>query len=167
MYVAIGRILKTSGVEGELKAAAYSGIPERFLHLKSLYIRTEEGFRGFVIESVTVQDNTVLLRLKNISSREAAKALVGKEIFVPEEQRLEAPEGFFFLDDVIGLTVFDISGEKIGTVTDVISHSANEIFVIQAGQKEILVPAVRQFIKELNIPEGKMIVELIDGMVEE
>jgi len=62
MYVAIGRFLKTTGVEGTLKAAAYSGFPERFLHLKSLYIRTEEGYRGFVVESVAVQGGAVVLK---------------------------------------------------------------------------------------------------------
>ncbi len=167
MYVAIGRILKTTGVEGTLKAAAYSGFPERFLHLKSLYIQTEEGSRGFVVASAVVQGDVAVLKLKQVKTREAARELVGKEIFVPEAQRIEPPEGFYFLDEVIGVTVFDTSGEKIGRVTDVISHAANEVFVVREGEREVLIPAVRQFVKELNIPEGKMVVELIDGMLEE
>ncbi len=167
MYIAIGRIVGTSGVEGIIKATAYSGIPERFLQLKSLYVFSDEGYRGYVVKSAVVKQGQVLLQLKGITTREAAKALVGKEIFVPEDQRIEPPEGYYFLDDIVGLTVFDTAGNKIGKVTDVIAHAANEVYVVREGDREVLIPAVRQFVKEINIPEGRMVVELIEGMLEE
>ena len=167
MYVAIGRIVGTSGVKGLIKATAYSGIPERFLQLKSIYVLSNEGYRGFVVNTVAIKQDHVLLQLKGINTREAAKQLVGREIFVPEEQRIEPPPGYYFLDDIVGLVVFDTAGNKIGTVTDVIAHAANEVYVVREGEREVLIPAVRQFVKEVNIPEGRMVVELIEGMLEE
>ncbi len=166
MYVAIGRIVGTSGVEGIIKATAYSGIPERFLQVKSLYVFTSEGYQGFVVDSAVVRQQQVLLKLKGITTREAAKQLVGKEVFVPEEQRIVPPDGYYFLDDIVGLTVFDTAGNRIGTVTDVITHAANEVYVVREGEREVLIPAVRQFVKEVNIAKGRIVVELIEGMLE-
>ncbi len=167
MYVAIGRIIGTSGVEGELKATAYSGFPERFLQLNSLYILLEEGYRGFVVEFVEIKRGVVLLRLKGVKNREAAKQLVNKEIFVPEELRMQPPEGYYFLDDIVGLLVFDRSGKQIGRVTDVISHAANDVLVVRDGEREVLIPVVRQFVKTIDLDRGQIIVELIEGMLEE
>lgn len=158
--------MQSQGVKGYVKAVAYSGVPERFLKLRTLYIGTDNEPIGMILEDIIVRERDILLKFKNIDNREEAAALVRQELFLPYEQKLELSEGVFFIHDLIGLRVFDIEGNFLGEVTDVLQMGANDIYQVGDGDSEILVPAVSEFVKEINLDEKKMIVKLIEGMIE-
>jgi len=166
MYIAIGKIIKVHGVQGYLRAIPYSGLPDRFLHLKTIYIDTGHEMRGFILEDVQVQDQTSLLRMKGIETRDAAAALLKKELWVPEEQQIDLPEDVYFIHDLIGLKVFDEEGEYLGELAEVLSNAGNDVYAVRKDGREILVPAVSEFVKEVNLQQKKMVVQLIDGMLE-
>ena len=163
MYIAIGTIVKVHGLQGYLRAIPYSGLPDRFLHLKTIYIESGHEIRGFILEDVQVQDQTSLLKLKGIETRETAATFLKKELWVPEEQRIDLPEDVYFIHDLIGLKVFDGEGEYLA---EVLSNAGNDIYVVRKDGQEILIPAVLEFVKEVNLRQQKMVVQLIDGMLE-
>lgn len=166
MYIAIGKIIKAHGVQGYLRVIPYSGLPDRFLHLKMIYIETGHEMRGFILEDVQVQDQTSLLKLKGIETREAAVTFLKNELWVPEEQHIDLPEDVYFIHDLIGLKVFDGEGEYLGELAEVLSNAGNDVYLVRQNAREILIPAVSEFVKEVNLQQQKMVVQLIDGMLE-
>ncbi|NIW80827.1 MAG: 16S rRNA processing protein RimM [Calditrichae bacterium] len=166
MYIAIGKITRTHGTAGYMEAIPYSDLPERFQKLKTLYIENEFGMQGFIVEDVQISPRKSLLKFKGLDEREAVRFLAGKEIWVPEVQKIDLPDDTYFIHDLIGLKVFDIHGHYIGRLEEVFSNAGNDIYRVKVEDKEVLLPAVSQFIKKINLKEKKMIVELIEGMLE-
>lgn len=164
MFIAIGKIIQPHGLNGYLKAIAYSGILERFLELKTLYIETEDETKGLILEDVILQDNYALIKFKNINNREEAASLVQKDLFIPYEDRLKLPEDNFFIHDLIGLQVFDIDGNYLGIIENVMQVGANDIYQINHGDHEILIPAATEFVKKISLKDKKIIVKLIEGL---
>ena len=166
MYIAIGKIIKVHGVRGYVKAIAYSELPDRFLHLQTVYIETPGGMQGFLIEDIKLQSNISLLKLKGIETRDAAASLLQKDLRVPEEQQIELPEDNFFIHDLIGLQVSDTAGEYLGELAEVLSNAGNDVYLVRNESREILIPAVYRFVKEIDLLKKTMVVELIEGMLE-
>jgi 16S rRNA processing protein RimM len=121
---------------------------------------------GFILEDVQVQNEVSLLKLRGIETRETAATFVKKELWVPEEQQIELPEGEYFIHDLIGLEVFDTDGESVGKLDEVLLNAGNNVYVVREDQREILIPAVPEFIKLIDLQQKKMVVQLIEGMLE-
>lgn len=164
MFIAIGKIIKTHGTNGYFKAISYSGVIERFLNLKTLYIEIDGEEKGMVLEDIILQDRNVLLKLKNIDNREEAAKLVRKELKILFEDKIELPENIYFIHDLIGLKVFDIEGNYLGIIENVMQVGANDIYQVKNEDEEILIPAVGEFIKNISLKDKKVIVKLIEGM---
>lgn len=166
MFIAIGKISQPHGTKGYLKAFPYSEIPDRFLGVKIIYMETELGMQGFIVEDIQVRGRFSLLKFKHFETRDAVKKFSGKELFLPEEQRIEMPEGDYFVHDLIGLQVFDVQGNLLGTLEEVWINTGNDVYVVRRNGDEILIPAVSEFVKEVNVTTGRMVVHLIEGMRE-
>lgn len=163
-YIAIGRVVRAHGTGGWVRVEVYSGQPQRFEGIRVLYLLGEEGPEGIILNEVKQSHMGLLLKFKNVDTREEAKALVGSELFLPESAKTELPEGSYFIDDLIGLTVFTEEGQRLGVLADVLQMSANDIYVVRDGENERLIPAVGEFVREVDVPGGKMIVRLLEGM---
>lgn len=166
MYIAVGRIIQPHGTRGYLKAFPYSQLSERFLNLKSIYIEMDDGTRGFIIEDVQIQISVSLLKLKGIESRETALQFAHRELLVPEEQKIQLPENTYFIHELIGLQVFDIDNHYLGILEEVLPHTGNDVYLVKNKQQEILIPAVSEFVKGVDMQQKRMIVKLIEGMME-
>lgn len=117
------------------------------------------------MEAVQVREQFSLLKFRGIDNREAAQALVKSELWVPEAKRTALPEDVYFIDDLLGLQVFDSEGEHLGELEEVLSNAGNDIYVVRKEGRELLIPAVSEFVKEVNLPQKKMLVRLIEGML--
>lgn len=165
-HIAVGKITQAHGMAGWLKVMPYSGIPQRFDMLRTLYVDTDFGLQGYIVEDVKAQQKDVLLKLKNVDSRDAAQKLGRHDLLVPAEQAIELPDNSYFVHDLIGIEVQDEAGEILGHVVEVLTNSGNDIYVVKKDQQELLIPAVEAFIKRVDIQQGWMVVELIDGMLD-
>ena len=114
-----------------------------------------------------MQGNFALLRLQEVQDRDAALALRGKDIEVPASARLPLPRGRFYWQDVIGLSVIDITnGETLGTVKDILETGANDVYVVQrADARDLLVPAIKQVVKEIDPSAGRMLIQPLPGLI--
>lgn len=165
MYITIGKIVQTHGIQGYVKAIAYSHIPGRFQHLKTVYLESGGEMRGLIIEDVQDGQDAALLKFRGIDDRESARKLVRQEIWVPESEKAELPAETYFVFELIGLQVFDSEGgEFLGTVAEVLTGAGNDVYVIRNDEAEILLPAVREFVKSIDLPAKRMEVRLIEGM---
>jgi 16S rRNA processing protein RimM len=164
MFIAIGKIIQAHGTNGYFKAIPYSGILERFLKLKTLYLETDGETKGMILEDVILQDKYALLKFKNINNREDVLKFVQKDLLVLFEEKIELPENNYFIHDLIGLKVFDIDGNYLGVIENVLQMGANDVYRVMQEDNEILIPAVFEFVKDISLKEKKMVVKLIEGM---
>ena len=161
--IKIGRIVNAVALRGEVKVYNYSGYRERYEELDSILVEDKE----YEIEKVRYQQEMVILKLQGVNDRNAAEALKNRDVYITEEDLVELPEDTFYIRDLIGLKVVDNSG-VIGVMKDVLQPSAQDVYVIKTdGGQELMVPAVKEFVKEINLKEGYVKVELIEGMLEQ
>lgn len=161
--IKIGRIVNAVALRGEVKVYNYSGYKERYEELDRIIVENTE----YEIEKVRYQQEMVILKLAGVDNRNDAEAMKNKDVFITEEDLDELPDDTFYIRDLIGLQVVDDSG-RIGIVKDVLQPSAQDVYVIKTDSgRDILVPAVKEFVKEVNLEEGFIRLSLIEGMIEE
>ena len=162
-YLVIGRVLKPFGVHGELKVEILSDFPERFASLRQVFIGADA--KSFSVEHTRRHGNAVLVKLVGIDTPEAAAHLREQLVYVALEDAVALPENRVYLYQLIGLTVKTTTGKRLGEITDVLDTRANDVYIVSDGTREILLPAIPDVVKAVNLESGEMLVELIDGLL--
>ena len=162
----IGQIVNTQGLKGEVRVYPYVDDINRFDELENFYL--EKNFnQEFEVERVRYKGNMVIMKIKGVDSVEMAERLKTKNLYVSRENSVDLDEDEFFIAHLIGLDVFTVAGEKVGTLKDVLQYSANDVYVVKGdNDKEYLIPSTLKFVPEINIEEKKMIIDPIKGMLD-
>ncbi|MPZ48000.1 MAG: 16S rRNA processing protein RimM [Dehalococcoidia bacterium] len=155
----VGRVLVPHGIRGEVKVEPLTDFPERFDAGGRVWI---EG-AARLIERSRPQDRNLILKLQGVDTRDAAEALRGKELMLPEAPPIDEP-GRFYQHDILGLRVEDAAGEKLGVIADILSTGANDVYVVRGERGELLLPAVEDVVKQIDLTSGSIIVELLPGL---
>ncbi len=153
-----GQIVNTHGIRGEVRVVPWADSPEFLCRLPALYI----GGAAVRVLSSRVHKGSVIARLDGVDTVEKAMALKGKTVQLHRKDA-KLPDGAFFLEDIIGLDVVDGDGRRLGVLREVLSPSLQQVYVVE-GEREIMIPAVPEFILETNIEGGFIKVRLIEGM---
>lgn len=162
----IGQIVNTYGIKGFLKVVPYTDDITRFENLKSIYIQTKNDLKTVIIEEVKYSKNLVLLKLKGIDDINKAEIYKNCYIKIDRKDAVELPKNSYFIVDLIGLNVYTVDGLYLGNVIDVYSTGANDIYVVKDEKgKQVLLPAISDVIKNVDIEGKKMLVYLIEGLV--
>jgi 16S rRNA processing protein RimM len=131
-----------------------------------VFIGADDLPARYDVESVLYLKNAfVVLKLKNIDSPEQAEKFRGVYLKISREDAVKLPEGRYFICDIVGLHVFTESGEFLGKIVDVLPTGANDVYVVngKAGN-QILIPAIKEVVKQIDLENNKMIVRLMEGM---
>ena len=158
----MAQVVAPHGVQGEFTARVVTDFPRR---------RFRRGARVFVagvpyaVERARLRDAFVLLKLEGIADRNAAEALRGRDVEVAASDALRLPRGQFYWHQVIGLRVESTSGEALGTVADILETGANDVYIVHGERGEILLPAIKDVIKRIDPQAGRMLVELVPGLL--
>ena len=169
--VKVGFVFRPHGVQGELKIKPETPNPEQFEAFGRVWVGSDsDTSTAYSIASVRYQQTkrgtTVILRLDEIASRDAAETITKQSVFVPEEE-LVIDDGEVLLHDLIDLTVQVASGEAIGVVTDILEHPAHLTLVIRRHDgPETMLPFVGDFVRDVDVEAGTLTVDLIDGLAE-
>ena len=158
-FLEAGQIVNTHGIQGEVKIVPWCDSPEFLCDFNTLYIDE----KPVKVRSARIHKGNVLAFLEGVDDVNAAMRLKGKTVFI-DRTGVELPDGRHFIADLIGLEVRDAgSGTVLGTVTDVLTPPAHEVYVVK-GEREYLIPAVDEFLIETNVEGGFIRVRLIEGM---
>lgn len=156
-FYLIGKVSSTYGRNGFLNIISYSDFPERFFELNEVYIDFYGNKKLFLVEEIKKKKNNFIIKFQNFNSANEAQVLLQKELFVTGTNVVKLPDNAFFIHDLIGSKVFRETIE-IGIITDVLSFPANDVYVIMGiNQKEILLPAVLDFIDKFD-PVKKVLI---------
>ncbi len=167
--IKIGKIVNAVALRGEVKVYHYSDDKERFAELDRILLERKGKYEEYSIEGVRYQKEMVILKLKGVNDRNAAEALKERDLYITEADLRELPEDTFYIRDLIGCKVLNAedSGE-IGEITDVLQNSAQDIYQIRlASGKEVLIPVVAEFVKEVDIEHKTVKIKLIPGFIDE
>ena len=166
--IKIAKIVNAVGLKGEVKVYNYSDDRERFEKLEEVIVSGKtESVRKIL--GVRYQGNMVILKLEGVSDRNAAEALKEYDVYITEADLRELPEDTFYVRDLIGMKVID-DGEygEIGILRDVIQNTSQDIYAVrtEAG-KDVLIPAVKDFIREVDMEKRVIRTTLIPGFIDE
>ena len=157
-YLDCGQIVNTHGVRGEVRIVPWADSPDFLRQFTTLYL---DGAPRRVLSS-RVHKGSVIAKLDEVDTVEDAMLLRDKTVQIRRADARLRP-GTFFLADVIGLKVVDEAGQTLGTLKEVLFPSVQQVYVVE-GEREIMIPAVPEFILETNITGGYIKVRLIEGM---
>lgn len=167
MFVTIGRIGSSFGLRGELKVSPESDHPERVSTLPGMtvFVLKDSLREPYRVAEVGEQSTYWRLKLVGIDSRAQAERLVGGELQIPRTKVLPLPADSFYIFDLIGLNVYTQAGELLGEVVEVLQPGANDVYVVRnQSDRELLIPALKQVVKQIDVAGRRMVVEPLPGL---
>lgn len=173
-WIPVGEVVCPWGNRGEIKIIPHTEFPERFQQMEAvrLFIKgADEPVGLFSLESCREHKDGILLKLKDVDTIDQAEKLRGMLIQVSVDELMPLPPGRYYIFQIIGLECQTDSGQKLGVITDVLPTGANDVYVLRpypgvSRQKEVLIPAIPQVVKDIRPEEGLVIIELMDGLLE-
>jgi len=163
--VAIGLVVKPRGVRGELKVEPLTDFPRRFESLETVELDLGEGkVVSFEIEGVRFFRESVLLKLKGVDDRDAAEKFRGAYCCVRRSETFRLESGNYYVFEIEGLRVIDVSGSLTGRVKKVERYPANDVLVIETPEGDLLLPAVRDFVLDIDLGRGTMTIDPPEGL---
>jgi len=161
--VAVGRVRRAHGVRGELVVEPYGDDLDRFRALGEVCV----GDEAHTVTAVRPHQGMVLMQLEAVCDRTAAAALAGAEVTVPGQERAPLPQGRYYLDDLVGLTVVAPDGRALGQVREVLRYPAQDLLRLDTPAGEGLVPMVRAFVLSVDLVAGRIVVDAPPGLLPE
>ena len=162
-YVAVGRVVRPWGLRGDVKVESLTDFPERFEPGAPLWVGGVER----TVERSRSQKGDLYVKLSGVDGPEAAEALRGRLLEVPESELRELPEGDYYHHDLRGLSVRTGAGDELGTVTDILEGGGNAVLVVRGGRGEVLLPFIEDVIRHVDLSGRRIEVELMEGLLPE
>ncbi|RBP41141.1 ribosome maturation factor RimM [Garciella nitratireducens] len=150
-FLRVGKIINVHGIKGEVKILPLTDHIERFFTLKIVYLEKESFNRLLTIQNIRIHKNLVLVKFKEITTRDQAEKLKDSFIDIRREDAIKLSKDQYFISDLIGVLVYSIQGKKIGIIKEVLQIAPTDIYVIDIGDREILVPALKEIFQEIDI----------------
>ena len=165
-YLEVGQIVNTNGLKGLLKINPFTDDITRFERLKTILVEHKKELLEFEIESVRYQKKQVLLKLKGIDTIEEAEKYREDYLKINRNKEEKLPEDTYYIVDLIGLDIYTENGELLGKLDDIFSTGSNDVYVVKNSEgKQILLPAISDVIKNIDLKQKKIVVNLIEGLL--
>lgn len=162
----IGQIVNTFGIKGEVKVTPFTDDIRRFDNLKKVYVKTKKESTLYTVENIKYHKNMVLIKFEGVQNPEQAEMLRNAFLEIDREDAVPLEEGTYFIADLIDLDVYTDEGKLLGKVDDIYNTGANDIYVVKDEQgKQILLPGIKEVIKQVDLENEKIIVHLIPGLI--
>lgn len=163
-FLAVGRVIKPHGVNGEVRVEPMTDQPERFGWLKAIFVGEDKPRRVGVV-SARRHGDFVLLKLDGYPTRTEAELLRNELLQVPEDEAIPLEEGEYFLHQLLGLQVVTESGQNLGRLTEVLETGANNVFIIDGPGGELLVPDIPDVVLEVDVAGGRVVIRPLPGLL--
>jgi 16S rRNA processing protein RimM len=160
-WLTVGRVTAPFGVAGEVRVVTDTDFPERLAD-RPLFVGPDH--RPMAVQRARQHGREMLLKLAGVDTVEAAEALRGAELSIAIADAAPLPPGRYYFHQIVGLQVFTIGGEHYGEVREVLSRPANDIYVVDHAGNEVLVPAIADVVKDIDVAAGRMVIEVIPGL---
>ncbi len=165
-YFEIGQIVNTSGLKGVIKIKPFTDDITKFNNFKTIYISMKKELKEFKIEQVRFSKNMVFLKLEGIDTIEEAENYRNFYLKVKRDKDEKLEEGSYYIVDILGCKVYTDEQKELGKVDDVFSTGSNDVYVVKDEEgRQILLPAIKEVIKNIDIENKTITVHLLEGLV--
>jgi 16S rRNA processing protein RimM len=166
-FLEIGRIIRSHGLAGRVKVLSYLESQDVLNSLPKVFVgRKVSEAEPFPLDAVQPGREFFILKLGGIEDRDAAARLVGSFVWMPSDKMKKLPEGEYYWLDIIGLQVVTEDGQILGRIESVFPTGSNDVYVCRGGEKEILLPAIGEVVRNINMDHRIMVVRLLKGLME-
>jgi 16S rRNA processing protein RimM len=164
-FVEIGEVVKPQGLRGRMKALSYLESEDILQGLDEVFIRKAgQAAASFRVRKIQKKKNVFFLELDDIRDMDAALNLVGSRILVSSDRLKKLSAGEYYWRDLIGLRVVTEAGEVLGRVESIFPTGSNDVYVCKGRHREILLPAIGDVIREIDLEKGVMVIRLLEGL---
>ena len=161
-YLAVARVLAPWGIRGEVKAEILTDFPNRFSLLETVYLGEE--FQPLELESSRLHKRFALLKFADLDRREDVERLRGMLVQIRTDQAMALDEDTYYVHQIVGLEVWTVDGEHLGPITDVLFTGSNDVYVVRTDNQELLIPAISDVVREVDLEAGRLTVRLLEGL---
>ena len=161
-YIAVAQVLSPLGLEGKLRVEVITDFPHRLSPQSSLYVDRQP----MTVADVEWRKGQAIVKLQGIDSVEQAEKLRGKTLEIHRKQLENLPAGQYYHFQLIGLEVWTTEGQRLGKVVRVLSGSSNDNYVVATEKGELLIPAIEDVVKSVDLEKGQITIEAIEGLLD-
>ena len=165
-FLEIGQIVNSYGIKGFFKVVPFTDDITRFDDLKNIYIEKNKKLEKKEVEDVKYHKNLVLLKIKGIDDINDTEQYKNCYLKIDRKDAVELPADTYFINDLMGIEVYTEENEFLGNIVDIFPTGSNDVYVVKDELgKQILLPAIGEVIKNVDVKTRKMIVRIIPGLV--
>ncbi|NOY52116.1 MAG: 16S rRNA processing protein RimM [Deltaproteobacteria bacterium] len=166
-WIEVGTVFRKHGIRGEVKVYPLTDSPRRFLDLEEVVLEDPAGKRQKVrIDRVRFQKDRLILHFAGLDTLDEIEPFLKSRILIHRSQALPLGEGRYYHADIIGLAVVSEEGLDLGSVTEILETGSNDVYVVRKGKKEILIPAIAEVVRKVDLARGEMIIHVMEGLFE-
>lgn len=161
-YLMIGQLLKPQGLDGELKVKPLTSDSHRFKNIEFVYIKENTNYRKLKITNVRISRDTVYLKIDGVTSRDEAESFRSQYLWIDRSHAVSLPDNTYFVYEIIGCTVYNLQGNDLGQVIDVIETGSNDVYIVRKDnlkENELLIPALKTVVQHISIAHKKIIID--------
>lgn len=163
--VAVGYIVRTHGIRGEIKVIPLSDIPNRYRTLKRVYIHTPSGeIKEYFIKRARATKKGIIVSFDPPISMDEAKGMVKGYIKIPEDEVPRPGKDSYYHFEIIDMDVFTVDNDYLGKIVEILSTGSNDVYVVRRDDEEYLIPAIKDVVKEVDVKEKRMIIIPVEGL---
>src|SRR5690625_1732438 len=164
----VGKIINTHGVRGEVRVMRLTDFEERFNIGETLYLIKNEGqILKLTIAAHRIHKQYDLLLFEGYNNINDVEDFKGAYLRIKKEQLTDLPDGEYYYHEIIGCVMYTIDHEEIGVVKDILPTGANDVWIVdQQNGKEQLIPYIKDVVKKINVPQKKVYIEVIEGLLD-
>ncbi|WP_333652123.1 ribosome maturation factor RimM [Dissulfurispira sp.] len=162
-FVTIGRVLREWGLKGEVIVLPLTFDPERFSKLKEVAVQVQDRIEHKKLKSVRPHRNNLLIGFEGCETPEDARRYRGALIKIKESESPKLADGVYYHYQIIGLSVYTIDGDYLGKIMSIFETGSNDVYVVRGEEREYLIPAIKDVIREIDLEAKKMIVKLMEA----
>ncbi|MDF2909456.1 MAG: ribosome maturation factor RimM [Sporolactobacillus laevolacticus] len=169
-WLYVGKIVNTQGIKGEVRVVSATDFPEeRYAKGAILHLRDQKnsGEQTLKVKSYRRHKQFDCLTFENHPSINDVEKYKGFSLYVAKEQLSELGQGEFYYHEIIGLEVVTDTGRELGRVKEILSPGANDVWVIDTGAKDVLIPYISDVVKNVDVAQKKVTVHLIPGLIDD
>ncbi len=163
-YIVIGRFGRAHGVSGEIYINPITDNPERFEKLESFWMESDDGWKEIMIAGMKFVSGRPVIKIAGFDTTDAVKPLLNEYLYIRSSALETLPDGSYYLFDLVGCRVEDISGRARGNAVEVEQYPANDILVVEADGKKYSLPLVRRFVKKIDIEKKLIVIDPPEGI---
>ncbi len=163
-WVALCRLVKVHGIRGEVRGVLLTDVLDNLLHREWIYWVRGDERRRLEVEVIRSHGLFLLFKFRGVEDKGSAQELVGGTLEVPLDELVPLEPGEFYWYQLLGLNVYTQEGEFLGVLEEIMETAGHDVYVVKKEEEEILLPAVKEVVKQISLEEGRIVVHLLEGL---